>query len=85
MAEPGNWFNARYEGTCSRCDIQFDPPAAIRADGQGGYECCEEGDDELGVSVEEIRDGDGNLIRRERYVLCEKCCLVKPCWCEESK
>lgn len=43
---PGPWFEAAYEGECSRCFEVIEPGDLIRADGEGEYErqeCC--GDD----------------------------------------
>lgn len=40
--QPGPWFPARYSGTCSRCGAGFEDNQDIRADGTGGWECCDE-------------------------------------------
>lgn len=39
---PGPWFTASYPGECARCGDEFDEGEQIRADGSGGYECCED-------------------------------------------
>lgn len=39
---PGPWFPARYPGTCTRCGGEFADNDDIRADGSGGWECCDE-------------------------------------------
>lgn len=36
----GPWFTALYHGMCSACGDRFEPGDEIRADGDGGYECC---------------------------------------------
>lgn len=38
---PGPWFAARYAGRCPNCHEPYDEGDRIRADGDGGYECCE--------------------------------------------
>jgi hypothetical protein len=38
----GPWFDASYDGECSRGDHLIEPGDRIRADGSGGYECNEE-------------------------------------------
>lgn len=35
------WFEARYPGICAKCDEPFEVGTQIRADGHGGYQCCE--------------------------------------------
>jgi hypothetical protein len=40
--QPGPWFPARYPGTCTRCGVGFEDNQDIRADGSGGWECCDE-------------------------------------------
>ena len=39
----GVWFQAAYDGECSRCGRPFDETDEIRADGDGGWEgrCCD--------------------------------------------
>lgn len=39
--EPGRWFSSIYAGKCSRCGFGFVAGDRIRADGAGGWECCE--------------------------------------------
>jgi hypothetical protein len=39
---PGLWFPARYPGTCTRCGVGFEDNQDIRADGFGGWECCDD-------------------------------------------
>lgn len=39
--ETAVWFPARYPGECSNCSGDFDEGDDIRADGSGGWECCE--------------------------------------------
>lgn len=43
---PGPWFDASYPGSCSRCFDRIEEGDHIRADGEGGYECedCGEND-----------------------------------------
>ncbi len=38
---PGPWFVGHYDGTCSRCESTFRAGDTIRADGAGGWECCD--------------------------------------------
>lgn len=40
----GAWFFARFDGTCSECDSDFEAGQKIRADGAGGYLCEDCGD-----------------------------------------
>jgi hypothetical protein len=47
VPEKGPWFGAMYGGRCSSCEESFAEGDRIRADGQGGYECEDCGDDDL--------------------------------------
>jgi len=38
---PGPGFVAQFPGICERCGDGFEPGEQIRADGRGGYECCD--------------------------------------------
>lgn len=39
---PGPWFRAGYDGECDSCGADYDAGDEIRADGSGGWECCDE-------------------------------------------
>lgn len=39
--KPGRWIPARYPGTCTCCGLAFEENRDIRADGVGGWECCD--------------------------------------------
>lgn len=45
--DKGPWFGAMYEGRCSVSECLISEGDRIRADGQGGYECEDCGDDDL--------------------------------------
>lgn len=36
----GPWFRASFAQDCARCGGEVEPGDRIRADGDGGYECC---------------------------------------------
>jgi len=61
VVEKGPWFGAMYDGECSECDGAIFEGDRIRADGTGGYECEDCGDETLThpvtakASVVEIR------------------------------
>lgn len=39
--KPGPWFPAGLTGTCSRCECEIRVGYQIRANGFGGWECCQ--------------------------------------------
>lgn len=39
--QPGPWFTAAHPGVCSATDVEFKAGDRIRADGAGGWECCD--------------------------------------------
>lgn len=45
VAEKGPWFGAMYDGRCSVNECRIEEGDRIRADGEGGYECEDCGDD----------------------------------------
>ena len=45
--EKGPWFGAMYAGTCDSCFDRIEEGDRIRADGKGGYECEDCGEDDL--------------------------------------
>lgn len=47
VAEKGPWFGAMYDGKCSSCEGAIYERDRIRADGNGGYECEDCGDETL--------------------------------------
>lgn len=47
----GPWFGALYAGACSNLGCRIDEGDRIRADGQGGYECEDCGDETLRAPV----------------------------------
>lgn len=46
VAEKGPWFGAMYDGRCSVSECRIEGGDRIRADGSGGYECEDCGDNE---------------------------------------
>lgn len=46
----GPWFDAMYGGTCDSCFDRIEEGDRIRADGQGGYECEDCGEDGFGFN-----------------------------------
>lgn len=55
----GPWFGAMYDGRCSVSECQIYEGDRIRADGQGGYECEDCGEDDNGaVPLPERQDAE---------------------------
>lgn len=59
LGEKGPWFGAMYDGKCSSCEDDISEGDRIRADGQGGYECEDCGDDPGSVTDTDAYDNPG--------------------------
>jgi hypothetical protein len=68
MADKGPWFGAMYDGRCSVSECEIAEGDRIRADGYGGYECEDCGDDDPLPSVGYAEDPTPRLTTAEAFL-----------------